>query len=63
MKKTVQLLVSIAVLYLYGYTWKQKTLQTRIHGKWKHEQGCLTLRLDGIISWETADQKTVFGYY
>ena len=63
MKQTVQLLIGVVLWYLYGYKRKQSALHTQVHGKWKTEKGCLTLRTSGIISWETTGRKPIFGYY
>ena len=61
MKKTAGMLLSLAVLYVYGYRLKQREAACPFYRVWHGDEEIIQIRLSGVVSIQTG-QKKVFGY-
>ena len=61
MKKTAGMLLSLAVLYVYGYRLKQRQAACPFYKVWHGDEEIIQIRLSGVVSIQTG-QKKVFGY-
>ena len=50
MRKTAEMLLSLAVLYVYGYRLKQRQAACPFYKVWHGDEEIIQIRLSGVVS-------------
>ena len=61
MRKTAGMLLSLAVLYVYGYRLKQRQAACPFYKVWHGDEEIIQICLSGVVSIQKGQRK-VFGY-
>ena len=59
MKKTAGMLLSLAVLYVYGYRLKQREAACPFYRVWHGDEEIIQIRLSGVVSIQTGQKKGI----